>query len=169
MDLSSVRMQSNKEMRESLKRMQEECKAYWKNKKGPRIKLMEGESAPFSHPFGDYVETTSFQRLQFRADKMQYNNPNYLTVNPLQDNWFELKKKYDNINKWRFIIENIYKIPEENFYEFYSLYSKYRHSLLECKKYASLLIKGREQFYKESGRTMSDNLMKLEEKKLFYF
>jgi len=156
-----------KRMQENSKKIREEYKRYWENKKEPKIKPMDGESIPFSHPFGDYVETTSFQKLQFRADHLIGKNPNYLIPNYYEDNCIETQKKYDNINKWRFIIENIFKISEENFKMFYSFYLKYRLAMLDCNKYFKGRIKGCEDFYGVDG--LSPNLKKLEQKQLFYF
>jgi len=134
--------------------------------KSPKIELMDGESAPFAHPFGDYVETTSYQRLQFRAERLLFINPNYLIMDPLKYD-AKIAKKYDNINRWRFIIENVYKISENNFMEFWELYNKHRHAILECKKYFKDIIIGRSHFYGEGG--LSPALRKLEQKQLFYF
>lgn len=155
--------------RKYLKQMKEEIERYRKNNPVIMVEMMPGESIPFAHPYGDYVETTSHQRLHFRADGLAGTNPKYYIADSSKVGWQELQKTYDSNNKWRFIIENVFKISEENFDEFRARYVNYRCVILECQKYTSLLVKAREDFYKESGRTLSPNLQKLEEKKLFYF
>jgi hypothetical protein len=160
-------MISLKRMKESIKRSNEEYNKYWEGRKP--YEHPEGETRPFMHPFGDYVPSTSFQRLQFRADGLKGINPNYYVENVFHPNWQKQQKIYDSHNKWRFIIENVYKVPAENFDQFREMYVKYRVPMLDCKNYFSSLIKGRAHFYSETGQVMSPNLVELEKKKLFYF
>jgi hypothetical protein len=160
-------MISIKHMKERIKRSNEEYEKYWKGRK--KYEHPEGESRPFAHPFGDYVPSTSFQRLQFRADGQRGINPNYYVADVFQPNWQEQQKICDSHNKWRFIIENVFKISAENFDEFREMYCKYRIPMLDCNKYFRSLIKGRTHFYSETGQVMSPKLVELEKKKLFYF
>jgi hypothetical protein len=159
-----------KRMKECQDNYDKEYKIYWKGRPTNNIELMEGESIPIAHQYGDYVKTTSFQRLQFRADKQVGINPKYFYgADPKNDNWQNDQKIYNSHNKWRFIIENVFKIPDDKLDEFRDMYVKYRHVMIECKKYTSLLNEGRNHFYSVTNQTMSDNLLKLEKKKLFYF
>jgi len=160
-------MISFKKQYAQIKKMNADYDAYWKGRKP--YEHPEGESRPFVHPFGDYVPSTSMQRLQFRADGQQGVNPNYYIADPFKDGWQELQKTYDSHNKWRFIIENVFKIPAEKFDEFREMYVKYRFTMLECRSYVRDLIKGRAHFYAGTGQVMSPKLVELEKKKLFYF
>jgi hypothetical protein len=109
---------------------------------------------------------TTSQRLLDRAGLLIGNDPNYLFGYPIR---FEQQQIFDSHNKWRFIIEHVYKVPANDFDQFRAFYVKYRHVILECKKYMTSMIKGRTHFYNKIGQTMSPNLEKLMAKKLFYF
>jgi len=137
---------------------------FWKNNK-IEDEYVEGESRPFAHPFGAYVKTTSFQRLQFRADGLVGKDPNYFC---LGYNVSDIKR-IDNHNKWRFIIEYVFKISKIQNDEFFEKYRKYRCVIIECQEYTKLLNQGKNNFYKVTGITMSLNLKKLYDKQLFYF